>query len=281
MLNSFDTLVLHVPIYLTVFNSPSHTSFCALIFFLLRVASHRSNSLMWRSHLFAEPANVWLGFGPFANDPQVYTSRVLEGFNAWLGCEQLLSVPAVFEGDTQREVYLPKSTEQDSSIYFDLNHPFGRHQAGSWITLSTPLEHAGLLAREGAVIPIGKRQHTVTQLKGPGRTTADGVEVEIDEGVVSLDDWRAVKIFPGAQGSYKGSWIEDDGVSAVPAKSVVEVAYEATETKIEIKAQWLEHGFDCAWKERLHVVLPYDERRKLTGEEVSQGEDGAWVVTVQ
>lgn len=244
----------------------------------------RSNSLQWHSHLSAEPANAWLGWGDFANDPEVYTARVMNGFNAWLGCGQVLTAPAVHEGDQRREVYLPKSSDDDQSLYFDLHKPWSCHVAGSWVTLDTPLTHGGLLAREGAVIPIGKRHHTVTQRQGPGRTTPDGIDVALDGGegdLVSLDDWRAVKIFPGSSGSYSGSWIEDDGISTEPAITMVEMAYEAGQGAIEVSARFIRRDFDCAWGKKLGVILPHGEERPLSGSGVSRDREGRWILTVQ
>ncbi|KIR27982.1 glicosidase, partial [Cryptococcus deuterogattii LA55] len=121
------------------------------------------NSLMWESHLRATPTTTWLGFGPFASDPALYEAAILEGFDAWLGNGRILVCPALFEGQLTREVYFPKACIDDKSLYFDLNAPYKAYKAGDRVVIATPLEHMGLFAREGAVVPVGKRYHTVTQ----------------------------------------------------------------------------------------------------------------------
>ena len=151
-----------------------------------------SNNLMWRSHLYADPPNAPLFYGPFATDSALYTDRILEGFDAWMGVGQILVAPQLFEGGLTREVYFPMASSHDHSLYFDLHAPFGTHKAGGWGTIATPIEHGGMFAREGAMIPIGKEKATVTALSGPARTHSDGVEVvlESDGGQVGVDDWR-------------------------------------------------------------------------------------------
>jgi alpha-glucosidase (family GH31 glycosyl hydrolase) len=238
---------------------------------------------MWESHLHSEPTNAWLGWGDFASDPELYTTPLLEGFDAWLGPGQLLSVPALFEGELSRKVYFPKSNADDKSLYFDLHAPHTTHVAGSWTTVSTPLEHMGLFAREGAVIPIGKPQATVTQIKGPARTTTDGVDVVLEDqgGVVGLDDWRGVQIFPAEKGSYSGHWTEDDGISSEPKKSIIEVTYTATKDSISVEATWKEHDFETLWGKTLRVILPVRDQRKVKGaREELWGDRIVWVIEV-
>ncbi|WVO13308.1 hypothetical protein L204_100921 [Cryptococcus depauperatus] len=58
---------------------------------------------------------------------------------------------------------LSKTSANDQSLHFDLNAPYGSYRAGTKVTIATPLEHFGMLARKGAVIPIGKWYETVTQ----------------------------------------------------------------------------------------------------------------------
>ncbi|GMK58358.1 hypothetical protein CspeluHIS016_0503900 [Cutaneotrichosporon spelunceum] len=238
------------------------------------------NSLMWGSHEDAEPTNAWLGWGPFASDPEVYADEILNGFDAWIGAGQLLSVPALHEGGLTRTAYLPKAGADDASLYFDLHAPYGQHPAGSRVTLATPLEHMGLLAREGAVIPTGKNYHTVTQREGPARTTPDGVDVQLEEegGVVGLDDWRGVQIFP-AKAKYAGRWIEDDGISAEPGRAVIELTYEGGEDVV-VSARFAEHDFKPLW-ETLHVFLPVGDERAVRGAKaVSVDGRRAWLVDV-
>lgn len=155
-----------------------------------------SNNLMWRSHLYADPPNAPLFYGPFAVDPILYTDRILEGFDAWMGVGQILTAPQLFEGGLTRDVYFPKSSPDDQSLDYDLHPPFRTHKAGDWATVATPIEHGGLFAREGAVIPVGKEKATVMALSGPARTHADGVDVvlESEGGQVGVDDWRGVML---------------------------------------------------------------------------------------
>lgn len=234
---------------------------------------------MWASHLEAEPTNTWLGHGAFFSDPVCFTDKVIHGFNAWVGTGQLLTVPAVFEGDLERDVYFPQAGgEGDDSIYWDLNAPFGQYQAGKWETIKTPMEHIGMFGREGAVIPVGKDHHTVTQEKGIGRTTPDGVDVLLDGegGVVGLDDFRAIRIFPRSQEgkTYKGSWIEDDGISADPSKTIISVTYSSGEKEIEVEAKFEENGFKTLWGNKLYVILPQGDERKVKGEKEVVEKDG-------
>jgi alpha-glucosidase (family GH31 glycosyl hydrolase) len=230
------------------------------------------NNLMWLSHLHAEPPNAPLFYGPFATDPTLYRERILEGFDSWLGVGQLLIAPQLFEGGLTRDVYFPKSSPDDNSLYFDLHAPFATHRAGSWVTIATPIEHGGLFAREGAVIPIGKNKTTVTALSGPARTHADGVDVilESEGGQVSVDDWRGVLIFPTRSPdktgqTYRGEWIEDDGISAEPKTWVVKLSYSATQSdQVEVKVEQGNHGFTPLWKD-LYVFLPLGDKRSVVG----------------
>lgn len=121
-------------------------------------ADGTSNSLMWDSHINANPTNAWLGWGDFATDPVLFSPEILDGFDSWLGAGQMLSTPALFEGMLSREVYFPKSSPEDGSLYFDLYAPYKTYVAGSRATVSTPLEHMGLFARERAVIDLHCRE---------------------------------------------------------------------------------------------------------------------------
>jgi len=247
---------------------------------------------MWRSHLYAEPPNAPLFYGPFATDPILYTQPLLEGFDAWLGVGQVLTAPQLFQGGLTRKVYFPRSSPADRSLYFDLHAPFATHRAGEWATVGTPLEHAGLFAREGAVVPIGKDMATVTALSGPPRTHTDGVDVVLDTdhgggGQVGADDWRGVMIFPGPatagskskSSSYSGEWIEDDGISSEPVGTCrVRVSYTSGE-EIGVEVGLDDRGFKPLWAWRLHVVLPAGDKRVVSGatRTVWNGRD-AWLL---
>lgn len=230
------------------------------------------NALNWRSHERAEPTNAWLGWGAFASDPRVYEQfDGQESFDAWIGEGQLLSAPQLWEGGLTRDVYFPQTSSTDDSLYFDLHAPHRTFRAGTSATIATPLEHMGLFAREGAAIPVGKSCHTVTQREGPGRTTPDGIDVVLEDegGMVGLDDWRGVEIFPGlsAGKTYTCDWVEDDGISAPPVRARVELTYTsaAEGAEVEVKARWLEHAFHPAWGSTLAVLLPVGDARRVAG----------------
>ncbi|WWC87844.1 uncharacterized protein L201_002741 [Kwoniella dendrophila CBS 6074] len=242
------------------------------------------NHLMWLSHLEALPSTAWLGYGEFAGDSNLYTEEVLEGFDAWLGIGNILVCPALFEGQLSREVYLPKSSSEDKSLYFDLNSPYGKHVAGSKITIATPLEHFGMFAREGSVIPVGKSYNTVTEEKGLSRTTPDGVDIQLDSegGLVGLDDWRGVKTFPGESGEvYKGYWIEDDGISSNPNKTIINVEYKGNKDQVDVKVTFKQNDFKTLWKNNLDIILPVgDERKVNNAKENSRDGRKVWSIEI-
>jgi len=245
---------------------------------------------MWRSHLHAEPTNAPLFYGPFATDLTLYTERILEGFDAWLGVGQLLVAPQLFEGGLTRTVYFPKSSPDDKSLYFDMHAPYGTHNAGEWATVATPIEHGGLFAREGAVIPIGINKATVTALSGPARTHTDGVDVVLDSdgGQVALDNWRGVMLFPGYGGSdktYSGEWIEDDGISAEPGTFVIKISYwggRSSEDAIKVELHMQDNGFTPLWKENgLFIYPPPGDERGIEGaERTIWGEREVWKLKI-
>lgn len=240
------------------------------------------NALNWRSHEEAEPTNAWLGWGSFAEDPEVYA--LLDGFDAWVGEGQLLSAPQLWEGCFTRDVYFPRADDADASVYFDLHAPYGVHKSGSRATIATPIEHMGMFAREGAAIPVGKDYHTVTQRSGPARTTPDGVDIKLDDegGVVGVDDWRGVEIFPGfTEGrTYAADWVEDDGISDPPIRAKVALEYTSGPI-VEVRARWVEHDFKPAWGSTLAVLLPVGDTRRVKSTEQVTTDDGRAAFVVQ
>ena len=223
---------------------------------------------MWESHIEGNPTNAPLFYGPFSTDPVLYTEKMINGFSAWCGVGRILTAPALFEGQLTQDVYFPKSSPDDKSLYFDWNAPHGKHVAGTWATVGTPLEHGGMFVREGAVIPVGKDYATVTATSGSPRTHVDGVDVvlESEGGVVGVDDWRGVLLFPGTEGkTYIGSWTEDDGISSDPEKLVIEVSYTGTEDEVKVSVTAEQLGFNPLWKGTLHVILPTGDQRKVVG----------------
>lgn len=251
---------------------------------VLKLTTH-SNNLMWRSHLHAAPANAPLFYGPFSKDPRLYEPENLDGFNAWMGVGQLLVAPQLFEGGVSQKVYFPRTVQDDSSLYFDLHAPYKRHKAGESTTIITPIEHGGLFAREGTVIPIGKPKATVTALSGDPRTHTDGVDVilESEGGQVGVDDWRGVLLFPGVKGdTYSDDWIEDDGISIDPGTYGVKLSYVGKKDTVEVSVTTQENGFNPLWKGKLHVILPVGDVRTVAGAtKTSWEERDAWVLEVK
>jgi hypothetical protein len=167
-------------------------------------------------------------------------------------------------------------------LYVDLHTPFRTHRAGEWVTIATPIEHRGMFAREGAIIPMGKEKATVTVLSGLARRHTDGVDVvlESDGGQVGVDDWRGILIFPGHEGkTYTGEWIEDDGISAQPGTCTFQVSYYDTDDVVEVNATVAERGFKPLWEGKLYVVLPVGDNRKVrNANQTTWKKRDAWVL---
>ncbi|ORX38876.1 putative glicosidase [Kockovaella imperatae] len=224
------------------------------------------NHLMWESHLHADPTNAPLFYGPFRNDAELYTSKVLDGFQAWCGVGRILQAPAMFEGQHSQEVYFPKSSNNDESLYFDLHAPHGTFKAGTWSTVGTPIDHGGMFVREGTIIPIGHEYATVTSTSGAPRTNIDGIDTKLmsEGGVVGLDDWRGVLLFPGkGDKTYTSSWIEDDGISSDPTKMEITVTYTGTNDQVRVAVTIHHMGYEPLWKGKLHFILPEGDDRKM------------------
>ncbi len=233
-------------------------------------SGHYSNHLNWLSHTLAEPPNTWLGYGEFAQDPVCYSDEVLNGFDYWMGTGNLLVAGAYHDGERKKRVYFPRSHRDDRTPYLRLGSE-EVYTAGQWAEVNIPLEEFAIFARAGTAIPIGKDMATVTCLDGPARIAIDGVATVLDHegGVVSMDDWRGVEIYPAPKGSEDvmghGEWIEDDGVSLNPEKTVVTVSYKATSEGIDVLAKFKQHRFDVAWGNTMWVNLPVGESRPVVG----------------
>ncbi|KAJ9096955.1 hypothetical protein QFC20_006315 [Naganishia adeliensis] len=251
------------------------------------------NTLNWESHLHAEPPNSWLGHGEFGRDVNLYTEETLNGFDFWLGTGRLLVAGAYFPGQIKKTVYFPQTHPEDRTPYIRLSQdPSAALQvfvAGTTAEVDIPLEEFAIFARAETVLPISKDHATVTSLDGPARTAVDGVQVQLKEegGMVSLDDWRGIEIFPpfnsdtsGFAG--KGTWIEDDGVSRVPQTTVVEIEYTVESESVDVSAKFLKRDFNVAWGEHVWVVLPAGDDRKVKN--ATQGTDShgrtAWKIKV-
>ncbi|GHJ88992.1 hypothetical protein NliqN6_5394 [Naganishia liquefaciens] len=251
------------------------------------------NSLNWESHLHAEPPNSWLGHGEFGRDYNLYTDEILNGFDFWLGTGRLLVAGAYFPGQTSKTVYFPQTNPEDKTPYIRVSQdPHAKTQkfsAGTTAQVDIPLNEFAIFARAGTVLPIGKDHATVTALSGIARTAVDGVEVVLKEdgGMVSLDDWRGVEIYPptGSEASAcvgQGTWIEDDGASRVPKTTIVRVEYSASTDSVKVSAKFTKRDFDVAWGSDLWVVLPPGDDRKV--QDATEGKDShgrrAWRIQV-
>jgi hypothetical protein len=243
-------------------------------------AVYHSNSLNWESHLLSEPPNSYLGTGPFAQDPNLYSAEILEGFDYWLGTGRLLVAGAFQEGQTRKRVYFPQAYPADITPYIRVteeSNGYEAYPAGTWAEVDIPLAETAIFARAGSVIPVGKDHVTVTAETGLPRTCVGGAEVELggtsgseSASGVSLDDYRGVEIFPpladqaeGFKG--EGVWVEDDGVSREPKCTVVKVSYEVAGDEVVVKAEWLQRDFDVAWGSELLVYLPRGDDRSVKG----------------
>ncbi|KAJ9092798.1 hypothetical protein QFC21_006674 [Naganishia friedmannii] len=252
------------------------------------------NTLNWESHLHAEPPNSWLGHGEFGRDINLYTEEVLNGFDFWLGTGRLLVAGAYFPGQTKKAVYFPQTHLEDKTPYIRLSQDpastIQLFEAGTTDEVDIPLDEFAIFARAGTVLPIGRDHATVTALRGISRIAGDGVEVQLKEegGVVSLDDWRGIEIFPPPVNSTpsnfagKGNWVEDDGVSRLPKTTIIDVEYTATAEEVVVTARFLKHDFLVAWGSQLWVVLPPGDARKVQGGVLGEDAHGrkAWKTEV-
>jgi hypothetical protein len=135
-------------------------------------------NLNWRSHLYAEPANTWLGWNEFASDANLYEEEIIESLGYWSGHGQLLVAGAYFGNQFSREVlsFFLFLRDMISMSRMECIQPvpllISLHR---WTTL--PCLH------EGTVIPIGKPHITLTQREGNSH-----VLTEDQGGVVGYDD---------------------------------------------------------------------------------------------
>jgi hypothetical protein len=242
------------------------------------------NSLNWESHLLSEPPNAYLGTGPYAQDPNLYSTEILEGFDYWMGTGRLLIAGAFQEGMKKRRVYFPQAYPDDVTPYIRISDEISEsHPAGTWAEVKVPLDEFAVFARAGTVIPIGKGQVTVTREDGVANTCVGGTRVEVDnssEQGVAVDDYRGIEIFPTAREDANflgdGTWIEDDGVSRKPKTTVIKVTYRVVGDEVEVDAKFLKREFDVAWGAELVVFLPLaDERLVKEGRrETRKGRQG-------
>jgi alpha-glucosidase (family GH31 glycosyl hydrolase) len=223
------------------------------------------NNLNWRSHLYAEPANTWLGWNEFASDSKLYEDEIIEGLDYWFGHGQLLVAGAYFANQFSRKVYLPSSSSEstkDQKVYYDLNEPYAMYSAGSTVDISTPLDHFAMFAREGTVIPVGKPQVTLTQREGNSH-----VLTEDRGGVVGYDDLRVLQLFPAPPSrgsvSYEYRWIEDEGELLEPVRADFVVKFESDADEVRVEVRKEEGNFTPLWMPHVSIVLPVGDRRQV------------------
>lgn len=220
-------------------------------------------SLGLESHLSAEPAQRWIGWG-FEGDPEVWNNKKLRAGEEefWLG--GVLLVGGVYQpGVSMVSVYLPRKHEGEFHYgYVNLNPPYTYHAAGQWVSIpSTWKTSIPLLARIGGAIPIGKPLQT----RVPGDNTPAALATP------ELDDYRAVEIFPPRGSShgtvFSSTWYEDDGVSNGPAISKYTVRYRSTEEMVVVGFGRDEGGgFVAAWRD-LDIVLHCEDERRVVAED--------------
>ncbi|KZO97413.1 glycoside hydrolase family 31 protein [Calocera viscosa TUFC12733] len=247
-------------------------------------------ALHWESHERAEPLNTWLGWGEFERDEEVYSRKVLEGHDFWLGTGRLLVASVCYESQVEREVYLPRSAEEPKRGYYLLSAPYTYHAPG-WVTVPTPLEHIAVFARVGSVIPLGKDKVTVTSREGIDRVGRSGVKAVLDDelgadglpGLVGVDDWRGVELYPPPASAsevekvkrYSWEWTEDDGESLHPEPTKITVEYWVEFGQVVVSAERGE-GWKVAWGDTLWVTLPRGDDRPVKGAQQKEEKGRVW-----
>jgi len=143
-----------------------------------------------------------------------------------------LLVAPVFEGDTERDVYLPRGEWR--------NHWTGeRHEGGQWITVNAPLDIQPLFVRAGSVVP--QRETTQWIQEGtPGdliveATLADG---HADGRYYDEDDDRLVTLTVETDGVTLS--IDTDGVSAEQVTARVHIGAERSPETVAVDGSSLD-----------------------------------------
>jgi alpha-glucosidase (family GH31 glycosyl hydrolase) len=221
----------------------------------------------------SEPPNSYLGSGPFAQDPNLFSLEILESFDYWMGTGRLLVAGAFQEGIQRKRVYFPQAYPGDTTPYIRVSDEINEsYPAGTWAEIDLPLTEFAIFARAGAVIPVGKDHVTVTNSEGIAKTCVGGTEIQVDndnDSGVSLDDYRGIEIFPPTDASAnfrgEGTWIEDDGVSRKPTTTVVKVEYRVIGEEIQVEAKFIKREFGVAWGKELWVFLPKGDTRAVQG----------------
>ena len=180
----------------------------------------------------------------FPQDPRCWR----ESFDFLLG--PFLLVASVLEsGCRVRNVYLPKGVgwyEVDTGVY---------HEGGREIPMDAPLERIPLLAREGALVPLGS-------VPDPGREWKDTE--------------RSVWVFPPRPG-YVSRFllIEDDGETLAYRQggyTEVELQVSSELDRIRLSAHARTQGYPLPYGE-IVFLLPPGESRPVEGGEEENGTD--------
>ena len=219
--------------------------------------------LCFRSCLDAQPIQRWVGWEPYDADPEVWKIPRLREAETQFFLGDAFLVGGVFEERaTDVTIYLPSCLEMCNpyeSYYNDgfisIHPPHRYYPSGRWVTIPTPLSNIAVLARVGAVVPVGR----------PLATTASP-DLEPN---LPLDDWRGVEIFPppashSVRGRvYVGRWREDDGISRNSEPSEFEISYEADEHDIRVCATIVRQGVEVHWGQTLWIIVPVGEQRRV------------------
>jgi alpha-glucosidase len=161
-----------------------------------------------------------------------------ESFDFMLGPGLL--VASVFgEVERTRAVYLPLGAR-----WCDY-HTGKWYEGGQEVEIAAPLERPSMLARAGAVIPLGKVMRFVDS---------------------EPDDYRALYIFPEpGYGSGSFRLMEDDGKTNAyleGERTVLEILVSSSPDTIEIRIAWIQSGYALPYT-HLHVMLPPGETRPV------------------
>lgn len=137
------------------------------------------------------------------------------------------------------------------------------------VTTPTPLSCIAIFVRAGTVLPIGKRVVTITSRTDLPSTTADGTRIRLrdtvnehgNKGIVELDDWRGLELYPppfeaplvsGSTGVWCYEWQEDDGetdLAYLETSRVRCVMMTPSRTIVQVSLCWVQRDFKTLWNE--------------------------------
>lgn len=183
----------------------------------------------------------------FPDDPRCHG----ESFDFLLG-PGLLVASVLEPGATSRQVYLPAGAD-----WYDYANGT-RYTGGQVITLDAPLDRIPLLARAGALIPLGKPMRYV------------GAEP---------DDWREVRVYPPAgAGEAHFTLVEDDGHSLAyrrGAYTALRLAVRATPDALALAAEPIHAGYPLPYA-AIEFALPPTETRPVNPPAETWTDEDGW-----